>query len=55
MVLTPSSTSSALAGAGYWSVLWSVLFKADHMPILNRFLPKERILNWIGSHKSLSS
>jgi hypothetical protein len=51
MVLTPSSTSSAIAGGGYWAVMWSCLFKANHMPGLKSIVPRDRILNWISGHK----
>jgi hypothetical protein len=51
MLLTPSSTSSAVAGAGFWAVMWSVLFKSNHLPGLKHVFPRDKVLDWVGSHK----
>jgi hypothetical protein len=49
MIFTPSSTSSYIAGAGFWATVWAMLFKAD------TFAPKKlkvrrKIFRWIGKH-----
>lgn len=51
MILTPSSMSSAIAGGGYWSILWSLVFKSNHLPIIKRLVPRDKILAWISTHK----
>lgn len=50
MILTPSSTSAGIAGAGYWALLWTFLFKITKFPFL-QWVPKDRILGWIETHK----
>ena len=51
MVLTPSSTSSAIAGGGFWALMWSILFHASHLPYIGRFIPRDKILDYINDHK----
>jgi hypothetical protein len=52
MMITPSASGAAIAGGGFWGLLWSFLFKADHFPILKRFVPKDRILDWMTKNKA---
>ena len=54
MILTPTSTSTSIAGAGYWAILWSLVFKSNEIPGIKRIFPQEKFLNWIGTHKILS-
>ena len=54
MILTPTSTSTSIAGAGYWAILWSLVFKSNEIPGIKRIFPQEKFLNWIGTHKLLA-
>lgn len=51
MVLTPSSTSSALAGMGFWGLVWATIAKVDTLPVINKFVSKEKIFSWVGKNK----
>lgn len=54
MLVTPSATSSGLSGAGFWTLIWASLFKVDSIPVLKRFVKKDKILNGINSHKAVT-
>jgi hypothetical protein len=54
MILTPTSTSTSIAGAGYWAILWSLVFKSNEIPGIKRIFPQEKFLNWISTHKLLA-
>jgi hypothetical protein len=56
-VFTPTSKSEMIAGAGFWAVVWSLIFHIDELAKLCRvdqWVNSEEILTWINSHKALS-
>lgn len=50
-LFTPTATSSAAAGVGLWAVGWSTLFKLDKVPIIKRFVNKERMFERMNRNK----
>ncbi len=54
MTLTPTSQSSLFAGAVLWLVGWLTFFKAEKIPLIGRFIDRERILDWMLKNKVLT-
>jgi hypothetical protein len=57
MLLTPTSTSSAIAGAGVGIFGWSLALKGNEIPVIKRFYTgerKERLFSWMNSNKSMA-
>lgn len=58
MVLTPSSNSAAIAGIGFWSLVWSSVFKLDtlarwlHLP--KRLVSTEKVVGFINRNKIIT-
>lgn len=50
-MFTPTATSSAAAGVGLWAVGWSALFKLDKIPVIKKFVNKERVLDRMNDNK----
>jgi hypothetical protein len=53
-MFTPTATSSAAAGVGLWAVGWSALLKLDKIPVVKRWVNKERILDRMNENKVLT-
>ncbi|MFP5207285.1 MAG: hypothetical protein ACLGSH_18175 [Acidobacteriota bacterium] len=54
MTLTPTAQSSVIAGFTLWFVGWMTFFKADHLPLVGKFIRKERMIDWISRNKALT-
>ena len=56
MDLTPSSKSAALAGAGFWVLIWSIVFKIDVVLKLFKLELglREKILDFVRKEKGFS-
>lgn len=54
MTLTPSSTSSAISGAAFSTIMWSILSHLDSIPVFGKLLPKEAVFEWVNSNRTLS-
>lgn len=52
--LTPSFKGALIAGIGVWTLFWSALQKADKIPLLGRFVKKEKAFDWVNHNKSLT-
>jgi hypothetical protein len=53
-VLTPTASSSGIAGFALWFVGWMTLFKLDKVPFIGRFVNTDRIVKWISNNKVLT-
>ena len=57
MVLTPSSTSSGLAGFTFWGMIWLTICELDAVAKLlcvNSFVSSRAVLRWVLNNKSVS-
>lgn len=54
MALTPTAQSSLVAGAVLWLVGWATFLKADHIPLIGKFINRENALRWVNSNKVLT-
>ena len=54
MTLTPTAQSSAIAGFALWLVGWMTFFKMDHLPVVGKFVKKDRAVEWILANKVLT-
>lgn len=54
MLITPTQRGTFIAGAGWWALVWSLLFKSQKLPMVGKFVPRERILNWIENNKIMT-
>ena len=53
-MFTPTASSQFAAGIGLWGVIWSAIYKLEHLAAfvrLGRFVNRERILAWINENK----
>jgi len=53
-LLTPTASSSAIAGFALWLVGWSTFFHIDRIPVLGKFVDKEKVIDWILGNKILT-
>ncbi len=57
MVITPTNTGSAIAGASVGVFGWSLTLKGDQIPFIKRFYTgdrKERLFSWMNGNKSMA-
>jgi hypothetical protein len=54
MTLTPTDKGSLFAGIGMWALLWGAVAKVDGIPIVNRFINRDKIFRKISANKSVS-
>jgi hypothetical protein len=57
MVITPTNTGSAIAGASVGVFGWSLAVKGNQIPIINRLYTverKERLFSWMNENRSLA-
>jgi hypothetical protein len=57
MLLTPTNTGSAIAGASVGVFGWSLALKGNEFPFIKRFYTperKERLFSWMNGHKSMA-
>jgi len=54
LALTPTAQSSAIAGFALWLVGWATFFKLDHLPLVGRFVNRDRCTEWILKNKVLT-
>ena len=52
MIITPTATSGAAAGFGFWMLIWLIILKIDKIPLFNSFLQTKRIILWVQTHKA---
>ena len=54
MTLTPTAQSSAIAGFALWLVGWATFFKIEKVPLVGRFVNREKSTEWISENKVLT-
>jgi hypothetical protein len=57
MVITPTNTGSAIAGASIGAFGWSLALKGNQIPFIKRFYTverKERLFSWMNGNKSMA-
>ncbi len=57
MVITPTNTGSAIAGASVGVFGWSLTLKGDQIPFIKRFYTverKEKLFSWMNGNKSMA-
>lgn len=54
MTITPTDKGALIAGGVFWSLVWIILFKINHIPYLNKVIKTDRILVWIRGHVALT-
>jgi hypothetical protein len=57
MLITPTNTGSAIAGASVGVFGWSLAFKGDQIPLIQRVYTakrKEKLFAWMNANKSLA-
>jgi hypothetical protein len=52
MILTPSSSSSAIAGFSFWALAWATLGHLDTIPVVGRFINKEKVYTYVNKNKA---
>jgi len=57
MIFTPTSTSGAAAGAGFWSLTWLMVFKSDsvaHFCGYENSHIRDNVFSWVTKNKAIS-
>jgi hypothetical protein len=57
MLITPTNTGAAIAGASVGVFGWSLAVKGDQIPLIKRVYTeerKERLFSWMNGNKSLA-
>lgn len=57
MLITPTNTGSAIAGAGVGVFGWSLALKGNQIPFIGRLYTgerKERLFSWMNGNRSLA-
>lgn len=54
MILTPSSTSSAIAGVSFWALVWGTISHVDSVPVVKRIVNKEKIYRTVNENRTLT-
>jgi hypothetical protein len=57
MIVTPTNTGSAIAGASVGVFGWSLALKSNQIPFVTRLYTverKERLLSWMNGNKSMA-
>jgi hypothetical protein len=54
MVITPSATGSILSGGAFWTIFWSIVNHVNDIPIIGRFVNKDKIYGWVNKNKVLT-
>jgi hypothetical protein len=54
LVITPTDKGALVAGAGIWTLLWASITKIDAVPLLNRFISRDKIFGWVRNNKSVT-
>ena len=54
MTITPTDKGALIAGATFWTLVWTILLKIDHIPGLGRFVKFANIRTWIEGHFALT-
>jgi hypothetical protein len=54
MTITPTDKGALIAGGVFWTLVWTIMLKINHIPYLGRVVKTDRILAWIRGHVALT-
>jgi hypothetical protein len=54
MLITPSASGSVISGSVCWAVFWNIVNHVESIPIVGRFVKKDKIYNWVNKNKVLT-